>query len=485
VVHLAIAQNQPTSAINTLFRSFEYNPSVNDIILLSSSLNKGGKSEEALFFLEKGLSIFPDNPYLQNNLAMMYSKNNRGQEAYNLLEHITGHSQVSLANKVGLQVKHLIHYDESLDVKDNTLAQINQLAFDNLKVDTSHFTLKTAGIEDPEWIVNRAILRNQWSNQSENSITKDFALLDSLLTDTLSPSIKEDFLETRVIRSYQDDYINETLKYINGMVFQFPGSAGFYHSMAANVLIGQIDFEKAAIELSQAEEKGFANFQTHHLPVMFFGNLQARTFEVAEKYNVPFPDWMDFGPEGDLVSNDTTLFFSSLSSLHREVKNDFMAGLEELNHPDFRAFFAYQILLGKGHWLDKEEISGLVTLIGNSSRELQDYEFLEEIVEMLLSGKVRDSPSNHHTLFDRKLSLWRNAYWTPLVFMALEQSSDDMEKYNILLEATDFNKDPLLWINLVKYSRRIGMDSYASGTLNEMRGWLDPETLEELQLQNL
>ncbi|MEX2594431.1 MAG: tetratricopeptide repeat protein [Anditalea sp.] len=486
VAHLAIAQNQPTSAINTLMRSFENNPSVNDILLLSSSLHKSGKSTEALFFLEKGLSLFPDNPFLLNNIAMLYSKNNRGEEAFNLLDQMESHPQVSIANKVGLQAKHLIHYDESLDVGQNPVAQINQLAFDNLKGDTASFTLNTAGIEDPGEVVDRAILRNQWSNKSERTITKDFTLIDSLLADNIQPAIEEELKETRVIRSYQDDYINETLKYINGMAFQFNKSAGFYHSMAAHVLIGQIDFEKAAIELSQAEEKGFINFRPHHLPVLFFGNQKAKTLEIADRYDVSFPKWMNFDPEGDLLPNDTTVFFSSLSSLHIEIKRDFLSRLKEIKHPDFRAFFAYQILLRKGHWLDEEEIADLVLLIENSSKEVQDYEFLEEMVEMLVNGKVKENlPRNAGRLFDQNLSLGRNAYWTPLVFMALDQSSDDMEKYNILLEATDFSKDPLLWINLVKYSRIIGMDSYASAALSEMSEWLDPKTLEELQLQNL
>ena len=69
--------------------------------------------------------------------------------------------------------------------------------------------------------------------------------------------------------------------------------------------------------------------------------------------------------------------------------------------------------------------------------------------------------------------------------MAMEQAKDNLEKYNILLEASDFNKDPLLWINLVKYSRLIGVDSYASSTLRKMSAWVDPKILEELQLQVL
>ncbi len=97
----------------------------------------------------------------------------------------------------------------------------------------------------------------------------------------------------------------------------------------------------------------------------------------------------------------------------------------------------------------------------------------------------QNSSVNTYSLLEGNLSASRNAYWTPMIFKAVEQSNDNMEKYNLLLEASDFNKDPLLWINLVKFSRIIGMDSYASGILHEMSQWVDSKTLEELQLQNL
>src|SRR5699024_5571872 len=57
VAHLAFANNQPTSAINTLVRTFENTPTVNDILLLSSSLQKNGSNAEAQAVLETGLII--------------------------------------------------------------------------------------------------------------------------------------------------------------------------------------------------------------------------------------------------------------------------------------------------------------------------------------------------------------------------------------------------------------------------------------------
>src|SRR5690606_14402240 len=209
----------------------------------------------------------------------------------------------------------------------------------------SGFSIPYDQIQEAGSVLNRAVLRNQWSNQSEGDIGKDFAVIDSLLAHNLDPEVEEELRETRVIRSYKQDYINEALKHINGLAYQFTNSAGFFHSMAANILIGQLDFEKAAIELSQAETRGFRNFKPQHLPLLFFGGQPEEAFEISDKYSVPFPEWMDFDEDEQLLTNDTTIFFTHLSSLHVSVKSNFMNALEEINPIALKGFFAYQILL--------------------------------------------------------------------------------------------------------------------------------------------
>lgn len=486
VAHISISQNQPTAAINTLVRGFENAPTVNDILLLSSALQMADKHPEALAVLEKGLSYYPENPYLVNNLALLFSQQNRGEEAYRLLNQIQDQKEVARANKIGLQAKHLVHYEEAISHGDDPVARINQLALLNIKGDTADFVFNIEEINDGSSIINRAVLRNQWSNLVEGDFREEISFIDTLLTEELAPSEVEQLRETRVIRSYQQDYINESLKYINGLAFQFPNSAGFYHAMAANILIGQLDFEKAAIELDQAEVKGFRNVQTKHLPILYFGGKEARTLEIAEKYQVPFPDWMEFDSGGDLVPNDTTIFFSHLAMLHMGVKKDFLAGLNEIQGQGFKSYFAYQILLRKSHWLGEEERDFIKKEALKSSKISLLIDDLEEMIPVWGSKGADQITSMDTTLLPfRHLSASRNAYWTPMVFYAVDQSTDNLEKYNLLLEASDFNKDPLLWINLVKYSRIIGLDSYASGILGEMSQWVDPQTLEELQLQNL
>ena len=479
--HLELLQNRPSSATNMLVRGFENTPTVEDILLLSSLLNKRGEKEEALGILEQGLDYFPGNPYLLNNTALLYSQAKRGGEAYGLLDRIKGPVGISIANKIALQAKHLVHYDEDLNVGNNIIAQANQLALDNLKGIKTDFYLNTADIQDGTEVVNRAILRNQWSNQTIDAVEEDFAILDSLLTQGIVPRAQEELRETRVIRGYQAGYINETLKHINGLAFQFDKSAGFYHAMAAHVLIGELDFEKASIELVQAEAKGFRNFSPELLMILYFGNQVDKAFEISVQHKVPFPDWMSFDPADKLVPNDTVAFFTNLSTLYTAVKPAFIEGLNRIENADLKAFYAFQVLLRKGHWLDVDEIGDLIGWIEES--EMVPGDGIVEELEALLTGSA--APSTHRYFFQDSLSPTRNAYWTPMVMAEVERTVDNLERYNIILEATDFNKDPLLWINLVKYSRIVGVDHYVSGILNEMNGWVDAETLVELQIQNL
>lgn len=478
IAHLALADNQPTAAVNTLLRSIEHNPSVSDILLLSSLMQQNGNDEGAFSVLQEGLSIFPEDPYLLNNISLYYSRNGRAEEAMSLLQKVKGNKPVVTANKIALQAKHLIHYDEAYEVGNDTIARINQLAFLNLQGQPAPFSLSTSQVQDAS-IISRAVLRNQWSHDVIGDAVIDMALVDTLLAKGVNASVEEELRQSRVVRTYQQDYINETLKHLNGLAYQFPNSASKYHYMAASILVGQLDFEKAAIELMQAEEKGFSRFKSQDLAILYFGGLVGKAFEVSSKHQVGFPDWMKFEADAKLMANDTTSLFSGLSRLHIMVKEQFLAHLDSLGSESFKRFFAYHLLLNKSHWLNQDELQRLFGLLeADPASELRFKH--TELKAMIL----RDGQGNEN-IMGAGLPLDRNAYWTPLVFEAVEQATDNLEKYNILVEAADFNRDPLLWINLVKYSRLAGVGHYTTSILSRMSEWIDAKTLEELQLRNL
>src|SRR5690606_23214034 len=139
------------------------------------------------------------------------------------------------------------------------------------------------------------------------------------------------------------------------------------------------DFEKAAVELVQAEGRGFRNIKPHHLAILFFGGQEAKAVEISDRQQVAFAEWMNFNGEGELVPNDTTIFFAQLSSLHKQVKSDFIQGLQKVKHTEFKSCLAYQILVRKGHWLNENEVNGLEALIARQVTG-RSHDFFEELM---------------------------------------------------------------------------------------------------------
>jgi len=357
--HMKMAQNQPTLAMRELEESFDVSPSVNDIVFLSSILHRQDKIFDAIFFLEKGLDIFPENAYLQNNLALLQSKINQGEMAFELLQGIN--HEVANANKIGIQTKHLIRVDETPDARGNRIASINLLALENLKGNFADVQLEYEEDEMEPTVTTKATLANQWSNRTTNRSAEDLVLIDSLLAQDISSSDEEDFRQIRVLRSVQANNINQALTYINGLAFNYPGSSGFYHHMAAMIYAGQLDFEKAAMELVRAEGKGFRNFRPEHLSILYFGQQMDRAGLFALQYGVEYPDWMIFH-EDRLVLNEEVAFMGALSTLNESTKVEFMQHLSSIQDQDLKAKYAYEILWKKAHWLDRGELESIRSL---------------------------------------------------------------------------------------------------------------------------
>lgn len=480
--HMKMAQNQPTLAMRELEESFDVSPSVNDIVFLSSVLHRQDKIFDAIFFLEKGLDIFPDNAYLQNNLALLQSKINQGEMAYELLEGIN--HDVARANRIGIQTKHLIRIDETPNASGNRIALINLLALENLKGNFADVQLEYEEDEMEPTVTTKATLANQWSNRTTNRSTEDLALIDSLLAQDISSNDEEDFRQIRVLRSIQGNNINQALTFINGLAFNYPGSSGFYHHMAAMIYAGQLDFEKAASELVRAEGKGFRNFSPEHLSILYFGQQMDRADLFALQYGVEWPEWMIFH-EDRLVLNEEVAFMGALSTLNESTKVEFMQHLSSIQDNDLRAKYAYEILWRKAHWLDRSELETLRPIILENEGYSQDSEFVNELVELMITMDLDQVNNERLNNLIKESRINQNAYWTPFIFMAVDQRADMIEQYSVLQEATDYNRDPLLWIYLAKHSRLAGLDQYASEALRSLRGWVDDATLEALQIKHM
>ncbi|MDO9553193.1 M48 family metallopeptidase [Rhodonellum sp.] len=483
--HLRYRLNQPTAAMEHLIESFDNAPNVPNILLLSSKLHEAEKVFEAQFYLEKGLEYFPGNPHLSNNLSLLYSKLNRPKEALETINLVSSKNPVSLANEIGLKTKHGFLENIPMEGKSDLILQINRLATANRLGNIDPFEMDMRDLPS-EFAIRSSLLRNLWSNHVADNLDLDLALLDSMIGLEQRSIDELHYRETRVVRTYQDQYINETLKYLNGIAHAYPSSGGYFHSLAAGILIGQLDFEKAAIDLLVGREMGFLKFKPFHLSILYFGGKPDEAKAIHQSLRIDFPEWMAWDDQGNLRENDMTRFYTGISNLHRQMPEKFMAYLTSITDKALKADLAFFILIHKAHWLSETELDLIKKQISTAPSAKWTEAELDELAQVW-TGKTDASAVTGSEKVNKwvkpNLSPTRNAYFTPLVLKAVEKEKDDLKKYELLQEASQFNKDPLLWINFVKQSRKIGLESYGSNALVEMQGWLDTNEIEKLQMK--
>ncbi|MCL6259101.1 tetratricopeptide repeat protein [Aquiflexum sp. TKW24L] len=482
--HLRFSLNQTNLGMENLYQVFDNSPSVINTLLLSSKLHEQEKIFDAVFYLERGLSYFPDNPYLANNLSLLYSKLNKPTEAISMMEKITDQNPVLQSNLLALKVKHQVEQEEVTSIPEDQIFKINYLVFENKKGNFAPFILSTDNLPE-NYSLKTALLRNQWTNKVTAPLASDLPIIDSLVAKAQVSIEEMNLRDTRILRTLQESYINESLKYLNGTAMALPNAAGYYHSISAKILYGELDFEKSSVDILVAEERGFQNFQPIHLAILHFGGKPEEAQFIHQKFNVPFPDWMVWDENGELVENSKTAYFDKSAKLHRAMPSDFMKNLEEIQDLNFQAEYAFKILLHKMHWLDDSEFSKVKNILLQNLGDVWSSEDLDSWYSFVTKEEKTELTEKTQALIKQDLDLGRNAYWVPLVLKKVNAETDDLKKYEILQDAIQFSKDPMLWIQYVKQSRKLGLDSYASNALVEMQGWLTISQIEKLQLANL
>jgi hypothetical protein len=52
--------------------------------------------------------------------------------------------------------------------------------------------------------------------------------------------------------------------------------------------------------------------------------------------------------------------------------------------------------------------------------------------------------------------------------------------YELLNSASQFNKDPLLWVKKIKAAKALGLDNYANAAKEELSQWIPKQEIEKL-----
>ena len=451
---------QPTSAKEQLEESFAEAPQVDNILLLCERLQRENKFFEAVYYLENGLKRFPNNPYLTQNLALLYTLVLRQEEALLLLKDSPKDSPSAASNWLALQVKFGLTPEFSTSPSD-LIGLINQVAArrkSGTPIPKEELTeLRSRLHEETSPMLIQAGFRNLFSSPNVEDPSADLELMDSLAKDEAYLDYSMQLQETAVLRSLGAGRISDAVKNLNGLAFRNPGDAAYYLNLTGLIQAQQLDFEKAAKDFAFSKAKGFNAQKEIHLatlawaadsvaqPIAGGGDSQKEILAAWGKFNEKLPQ---------------TLF------------NQWKA----LPPGQLKTSLASKLLSHKGHDLSTVQLRELgAALSGKVAREQDLTAFLSQ---------PDWSNSNSLRSFTQFLGvpdvLNANPYFTPLILSAAAQAKDSLVAYELLNSASQFNKDPLLWVKKIKAAKALGLDNYANAAKEELSQWIPKQEIEKL-----
>ena len=467
---LLLDLNQPTLAKEHLEQSFSEAPQVDNILLLCERLNRENKLFEVIYYLENGLKFFPQNPKLLNNLALYYTLTQQFDKAQVLLEENANLDPVSASNWLALQTK--LGQKAALEnLSDDLISQVNGLAAAR-RIGSEEERPLMQDVKsnlDPKFspMVLQAAWRNLVATRSMEDPSMEIMLLDSLARNPDFNDYSMQLQESASLKSLAAGRVMESVKNLNGLAFRNPGDAAYYLQLTAKIQGQNLDFEKAARDLIVAEQKGFQAFSPDLILILKLGGYPEDAARILEKYQVP---------EKPIQPEE----FAILEGFNELLPEKAFSRWEKLGSDSLKRQLAYRLLAHKAHGLTKAQLQEVGEVLKKNPANTSELEtFLknpdwgnqESLLALTRFLGVSDE-------------LTANPYFTPLVLSAAERIPDPVAQYEAINAASDFNKDPLLWIRKVQAAKRIGLDNYSAAAIQEMSTWMTWDEIEKLQMAN-
>ncbi len=456
-VQLLFELDQPSLAKEHLEESFDLAPQVDNILLLSERLQKENKPFEAVFYLENGLQFFPNNPYLSQNLALLYTLVKKDKEAQALFADLSKNNPVATANWLAISAK-LGKKVEIPEAEEDLIFLINRVATERKNstlVDSQILNLlKEKLAKESSPLLLQAGYRNLLATQNLEDPTKDLSFLDSLAKreDLLEYTMQ--IQETAILRSLGAGRINEGVKNLNGLAFRNPGDAAYYLNLSGLVLAQQLDFEKAAKDFALSAEKGFQAPLPIHDAIR---NWQGTTAE----------------PEQSKLVQPEFAFLGTFNQSHpQKLFNDWKI----IPSAKFKLEVALKLLSHKAHGLTTPQLKEIGAFLKGKTDRIADLDAFLQAPDWTNANSLRSFTK----FIGSSEELTANPYFGPLIWSAALQTKDGLEAYELLQAASEFTKDPLLWAKKVQAAQALGLDQYATEAREEMKTWMSEEEIEAL-----
>ena len=454
--------NQPSLAKEHLEESFDLAPQVDNILLLSERLQRENKPFEAVFYLENGLKFFPNNTYLSQNLALLYTLVKKEETALALATEHSKDNPLATANWLALSVK-LGKKVEMPTADEDLILLINQVASarkNGTQVDAQTLQILKKKLEkESAPLLLQAGYRNLLAMQNLEDPSSDIRLMDSLAKreDFLEYSMQ--FQETAILRSLGAGRINEAVKNLNGLAFRNASDAAYYLNLTGLVLAQQLDFEKAAKDFALSKEKGFqADLPIHEA----IRNWQSERAIVRLETNA----------ENEALKDE----FVFRGRFNQSMPQALFLDWKTIVSPDFKLEMAWWLLSHKAHGLTTQQLQEIGTFLKGKTDRIADLEAFLQAPDWTNANSLRSFTK----LIGASEELTANPYFSPLIWAAALQTKDKLQGYELLQSASEFNKDPLLWAKKIQAAQDLGLDRYATEAREEMKNWMSEEEIEAL-----
>jgi hypothetical protein len=316
--------------------------------------------------------------------------------------------------------------------------------------------------------------RNLFASQKKNHPDSDLKMLDSLVSSEAFEGYQMQLQETAVIRSLAAGRVVDAVKNLNGLAFRNPGDAGYYLQLSTLILAQNLDFRKAALELEVAQEKGFQAFESHHWSIFGLGGMPEKALELRENFEISLPAYLS--EEGTITAD----YLTFISKFHQSLPNSLFTTWTGFPESDFKTDIAIRLITHKSHGLQAAQVKELGNYI-SSKIGVQD-----KLMPYLENPDLKSINSVNSLLDWLGLGeeLTGNPYYSPLILSATLINIDPLAKYEILNSATEFNRDPIIWIEKIKAAEAIGLDNYAAEALIQLQEWLSADEILVLQNRN-
>ncbi len=454
--------NQPSLAKEHLEQSFDLAPQVDNILLLADRLQRENKPFEAVFYLENGLKYFPNNSYLSQNLALLYTLIKKEEKALALAAEHSKDNPIATANWLALAVK-LGKKVEIPTTDEDLILLINQMAAarkNGIQVDAQTLEIVKKKLEkESAPLLLQAGYRNILAIQNLEDPRTDIRLMDSLAKreDFLDYTLQ--FQETAILRSLGAGRINEAVKNLNGLAFRNASDAAYYLNMSGLVLAQQLDFEKAARDFVVSKEKGFQAELPIHEAIRNWqsqrasGNLAPKT-----------------PPDG--VQNELVF----LGRFNESMPQDLFNSWKSIASPKFKLEIAWRLLSHKAQGLTTQQLQEISAFLKGKTDRIADLEAFLQAPDWSNANSLRAFSK----FIGASEELTANPYFSPLIWSAAMQTKDKLQAYELLQAASEFNKDPLLWAKKIKAAQDLCLDRYAAEAREDMKTWVSEEQIEVL-----